>query len=248
MSYNNIPCRLYLITPPEIHNIEHFSENLKYAIDGGDIASLQLRLKAEDGATPADKDLFLRASEVLLPICHQNEVAFIINDLPEIIHETGADGIHIGMDSLTAPKKKISKIRMQVGDSIIVGASCYNSDDYAVIAAEQNVDYVSFGAFYPTTSKKNPVQADAEILEWWSQNSILPCVAIGGITPDNLEPLVRSGADFIAALSGVWNHPEGPKIAVQQYNQAIEEALEKDGITVVDDDFFTPNAVNDNAC
>ena len=163
------------------------------------------------------------------------------------MHETGADGIHIGMDSLTAPKKKISKIRMQVGDSIIVGASCYNSDDYAVIAAEQNVDYVSFGAFYPTTSKQNPTKADVEILEWWSQNSILPCVAIGGITPENLEPLVRSGADFIAALSGVWNHKDGPKVAVQEYNAAIEKALEKDGISVVDDNFFTPHAVNDNA-
>lgn len=243
---NESPCRLYLITPPHIPNIHQFADQLRQAIQGGDIASLQLRLKAEDGITPADPEEFIKTSEVLLPICKEHKIAFILNDLPELVHQIGADGVHIGMDELSIAKKKIAKVRMQVGDSVIIGASCYNSEDYAILAAEQGVDYISFGAFYPTNSKRNPVDADIELLEWWSDISLLPSVAIGGITPDNLEPIVRAGADFVAAISGVWDHPEGPEKAIQFYNKAIVDALEKEGMLYMEEEFFSPIAVNDN--
>ncbi len=95
-----------------------------------------------------------------------------------------------------------------------------------MVAGEDGADYVAFGAFYPTQSK-NPESMKKwgvpkpEILSWWSENTLLPCVAIGGINPGNCEPLVKSGADFIAAITAVWSHPEGPGKAVEEFNNAM---------------------------
>ena len=80
-------------------------------------------------------------------------------------------------------------------------------------------DYVAFGAFFPSTTKEPPAVANTDILTWWSELMELPCVAIGGITPENCPPLIMAGADFLAVSAAVWSHPEGPgccRAGVQQ--------------------------------
>jgi thiamine-phosphate pyrophosphorylase len=91
-------------------------------------------------------------------------------------------------------------------------------------AGELGADYVAFGAFFPTTTKDTHHQPDLEILEWWSSIFEIPCVAIGGITAENCAPLVRAGADFLAVIGAVWNHPEGPEAGLRAMNAAIAEA------------------------
>ncbi len=106
----------------------------------------------------------------------------------------------------------------------VVGVTCHNSRHLAIEAAEQGADYVAFGAFFPTGTKEPKTRADVELLEWWSEIMVVPCVAIGGITPENCAPLVKAGADFLAVVSAVWDHPQGPAKAVQAFNEAIAEA------------------------
>ena len=92
-------------------------------------------------------------------------------------------------------------------------------------ASEAGADYVAFGAFFPTTTKDARSRADIEILDIWQEMMVTPCVAIGGITPDNCRPLVAAGADFIAASSAVWTHPQGPAAAVAAFNAEIAAGL-----------------------
>ncbi len=85
-------------------------------------------------------------------------------------------------------------------------------------AAEAGADYVAFGAFFATKTKEPKTQADIELLRWWSELTVVPCVAIGGITVENAPPLIEAGADFLAVAAGVWEHPDGPEAAVKAFN------------------------------
>ena len=113
-----------------------------------------------------------------------------------------------------------------VGDAGIVGVTCLDSCDLAMTAAEQGADYVAFGAFYPTVTKASQGRPSPQILSNWSLFTTVPCVAIGGITPSNCAPLVQSGADFLAVVAAVWDHPAGPGAAVKAFNEAIKRATE----------------------
>ncbi len=110
---------------------------------------------------------------------------------------------------------------MSVGHERIVGVTCHDSRHLAIEAAEAGADYVAFGAFFPTGTKAAKTQAPLDLLRWWADIAIVPCVAIGGITVDNCGPLVEAGADFLAVVSGVWDYPQGPAQAVRDFNQAI---------------------------
>ena len=102
--------------------------------------------------------------------------------------------------------------------------SCYDSRDLALRAGEAGADYVAFGAFFPSPTKDTEIRADLELLSWWSEMMELPVVAIGGITPANCAPLVRAGADFLAVISAVWSHADGPAAGVRAMNEAIATA------------------------
>ena len=187
---------------------------LERALDAGDVAAVQLRLKS------ASDDEIRRAARALMPLAQRRGAAFILNDRPDLAAELGADGVHIGADDMP-----YAKARALVGPDAIVGVSCYASRHDAMEAAEAGADYVAFGAFFPTRTKEPRAQADVELLSWWSELMTVPCVAIGGITPENCAPLVRAGADFLAVVSAVWEHPGGPAAAVAAFNRAIAEAL-----------------------
>lgn len=199
-------CRLYLITPPAL-DPRAFAEPLKATLGAGDVACLQLRLKD----VPADAIRW--ATEVLMPIAQAHDVAFIINDRPDLARELGTDGVHIGQEDAS-----YEEARKLVGPNAIVGVTCHASRHLAMVAGEKGADYVAFGAFYPTGTKTPKSQATPDILSWWSELFEIPCVAIGGIRPENANPLIEAGADFLAVSAGVWDHPDGPAAAVQAFN------------------------------
>ena len=206
------PCRLYLITPPEI-DLDSFAPKLEAALDAGDVACLQLRLKE------ADDDTVRRAGELLLPICQAREVPLLINDRPDLAARIGAAGAHVGAEDAS-----YAEARERLGADGMVGVSCYDSRHRAMEAAASGADYVAFGAFFPTETKTPRAKADLHLLKWWSTLMVVPCVAIGGITAENCGPLVENGADFLAVIGGVWSHPDGPEAGVRAINGAIASA------------------------
>lgn len=199
-------CRLYLITPPQFE-LRSFAEALRQALGAGDVASLQLRLKG------VSDDEIRRAAETLMPIAQARDVAFIVNDRPDLAAELGADGVHIGQEDAS-----YAEARAMVGPNRIVGVTAHDSRHLAIEAAEAGADYVAFGAFFPTTTKEAKAHADIELLRWWSELMVVPVVAIGGITVLNARPLIEAGADFLAVSAGVWAHPQGPDAAVKAFN------------------------------
>jgi len=199
-------CRLYLITPTKLAP-NAFAETLRQALGAGDVASLQLRLK------DVHDDDIRRAVEVLMPIVHRADVAFILNDRPDLAAELGCDGVHVGQDDAS-----YDEARDAVGRDRIVGVTCHNSRHLSIHAAEAGADYVAFGSFFPTTTKDVKEMAEIETLRWWAEMMVVPAVAIGGIRIANCKPLIEAGADFLAVASGVWDHPEGPAAAVKAFN------------------------------
>ncbi len=211
-------CRLYLITPPQIADLEQFCDSFERALGAGDIACVQLRLKTPEGEAVGDDEV-LAAAAALLPIAQKHDAAFLINDRPDLALKSGADGVHVGQTDA-----RCEQARAALGDDATVGVTCHNSKHLALLAGEAGADYVAFGAFYPTRTKEAPTQADPALLEWWSFATTLPSVAIGGITPDNCGPLVRAGADFLAVSGAVWSWEEGPAAAVKAFESAIRDA------------------------
>ncbi|HVV65580.1 MAG TPA: thiamine phosphate synthase [Rhizomicrobium sp.] len=198
--------RLYLITPPKVEP-RAFAEELKRALGAGDVACLQLRLK------DASDEEIARATEILMPVAQKHDVAFILNDRPDLAARLGCDGVHIGQQDAS-----YAEARAAMGPGRIVGVTCHNSKDLAFAAGEAGADYVAFGSFFPTSTKEVKFHADIELLEWWATYMTVPVVAIGGITVANAKPLIEAGADFIAVSSGAWNFPEGPAAAVKAFN------------------------------
>ena len=90
-------------------------------------------------------------------------------------------------------------------------------------AGEAGADYVAFGAFYPSATKEAKHRPDPSILGWWSALFEIPCVAIGGITPDNAAPLIAAGADFLAVCGAVWDAPEGAAAAVARFAALLDD-------------------------
>lgn len=205
-------CQIYLVTPPAL-DPALFAPRLAEALDAGQVAALQLRLKR---ATDAQ---WRHAAAALRPIVQSRGAAFLLNDRPDLAAALGCDGAHVGQEDTPA-----AEARRILGPELQLGVTCHDSRDLAMRAGEAGADYVAFGAFYPTATKDAPIRADPEILAWWSETMELPCVAIGGITAANCAPLVQAGADFLAVVGAVWNHPGGPGEAVRELNAAIDAA------------------------
>ena len=201
-------CRLYLVTPPALVP-QDFIPRLAEALDAGDVGAVQLRLKH------VSDDEVLHAVELLRPVAQARDVAFLLNDRPDLAVRSGCDGAHVGADDMD-----VTQARKLLGE-LQLGVSCYDSRDAAMVAGELGADYVAYGAFFPSSTKPAGTRADPELLRWWSEMMELPVVAIGGITPENCGPLVEAGADFLAVVGAVWNHPRGPGAGVRAMNAAI---------------------------
>lgn len=202
------PCQLYLISPDRYD--PGFPEQLKAALDAGPVAAFQLRLK---GASDME---ILRAGAALKPILAAYDVAFIVNDRADLAKELGADGVHLGQTD-----GSIAAARALLGPDAQIGITCHDSRHLAMEGAEAGADYVAFGAFYPTATKETTHRPDPSILSWWTTISEIPCVAIGGITPENARPLVDAGADFLAVSGAVWNGD--PAAAIRAFHSILEQ-------------------------
>jgi thiamine-phosphate pyrophosphorylase len=208
-------CRLYLITPPALDDLDAFGRDLAAALDGGDVAALQIRLKdAPDEAIAA-------AVAVLAPIARAHDVAVILNDRPDLAAKLGCDGVHVGQGDMS-----YKEARKLMGPGAMIGVTCHDSRHLAMEAAEAGADYVAFGAFFPTTTKDAATTAEPEILSIWQETMEVPSVAIGGITAENAADLATAGADFLAVSAGVWKHPQGPAAGIAAINAAIARGLE----------------------
>jgi thiamine-phosphate pyrophosphorylase len=203
-------CRLYLVTPPVL--APGFADELAVALDAGDVAAVQLRLK------DVSDDELRRAIDALRPVAQSRGVAFLMNDRPDLAVAHGCDGAHVGQED--TPAVVARKI---LGD-LTLGVTCHASRDLAFAAGEDGADYVAFGSFFTSPTKQEAIRAEPEILRWWSEIAELPSVAIGGITAANCAPLVQAGADFLAVVSAVWSHPDGPAAGVRTLNAAIAAA------------------------
>ena len=211
-------CRLYLITPPRLDDLAAFGHVLAGALDAGDVAYLQIRLKDQPD------DVVAAAVDALSPIAQARGAAVILNDRPDLAARLGCDGVHVGQSD--AP---YAEARRLMGADKVVGVTCHDSRHLAMEASEAGADYVAFGAFFPTSTKDAPTRADPEILTIWQETMQVPCVAIGGITVATAREIARAGADFVAVSAGVWSHGDGPAAAVKALNAEIAAgAAERD--------------------
>jgi len=206
-------CRLYIITP-ETFDPHPFADSLAGALDAGDVAAVQLRLKN------APDDAWKRAIDALRPVCQSRRVELLLNDRADLVAAAGCDGAHVGQEDMPA-----REARRLMGSGRTLGVTCKSSHDLADRAVLDGASYVAFGAFFPSTSKQVTNLADPEVLRRWAQRSKVPSCAIGGITASNLAPLVRAGANLLAIIGGVWSHPDGPAAGVRAINAAIKNAL-----------------------
>ena len=201
------PCRLYLISPQEVGG--PFPDRLKAALEPGLATAFQLRVK------DVEEHELARLAEPLQRICADADVAFIVNDSASFAKRLGADGVHLGQSD-----GDIRDARALLGPAAQIGKTCHDSRHLAMDAGEAGADYVAFGAFYPTTTKPSDYRPDPTILTWWSTLFESPCVAIGGITPENGEPLVKAGADFLAVCQAVWSKDD-PAAAVSAFSDLL---------------------------
>jgi thiamine-phosphate pyrophosphorylase len=201
------PCQLYLISPQDVGG--KFADRLKAALGGGPVAAFQLRVKG------VEQHELARLAEPLQRICADADVAFIVNDSVSLAKRLDADGVHLGQSD-GDPREA----RSILGPSKQIGVTCHASRHLAMDAGEAGADYVAFGAYYPTTTKPSEHRPDPAMLSWWAALFEIPCVAIGGITPENAKPLVDAGADFIAICQAVWGKDD-PAAAVAAFEQVL---------------------------
>ncbi|AKH41424.1 thiamine-phosphate pyrophosphorylase [Altererythrobacter atlanticus] len=192
-------CQLYLISPLDVGG--DFPARLEKALDAGPVAAFQFRVKDVDQHEAA------RLAEPLQAICAERDVAFIVNDSISLAKRLRADGVHLGQGDGDA-----REAREILGREAQIGVTCHASRHLAMEAGDAGADYVAFGSFFPSGTKQSEHRAEPELLTWWQGLFEIPCVAIGGITPENCGPLVEAGADFLAVSGAVWNGDEAAAV------------------------------------
>jgi thiamine-phosphate pyrophosphorylase len=207
------PCQLYLISPPAFELEAHAAALAAALAAGGPVAAYQLRLKG------VSDEAVLAAAARLAPVCRAADVAFILNDRADLAKACDADGVHLGQGD-----GSVGAARHLLGPDAQIGVTCHDSRHLAMEAGEAGVNYVAFGAFFETGTKKVEHRAEPDILRWWTAISPIPCVAIGGIAAANCGPLVAAGADFLAVSAAVWRAAEGPGAAVNALAAAMAAA------------------------
>ena len=183
---------LYLVTP-DWDDTDALIKATETALSVG-IGLLQYRHKTANG------ELRLEQASVLLKLCRQHNVPFIINDHIDLCIALDADGIHVG-----GTDASVAVVRTLIGKDKILGASCYGDFALAEQAQIAGASYVAFGGFYPSRVKKYEVSTPAAIVSKAKSQLTLPVCVIGGMTPDNAKPLVKEGADMVAAISSVYS-------------------------------------------
>ena len=183
---------LYVITDTKLMNEKNIIAKVSLALKGG-AKIVQYRDKANSEQTK------LRLATQLQKLCKSYQAWFIVNDDIHLAKEVNADGVHIGKDD-----DDIHKARQLLGDNAIIGVSCYNDLNRALQMQDLGANYVAFGRFFNSKTKPNAPQAEIETLHQAKQSLHIPIVAIGGVTADNAQSLIDSGADSVAVIQGVF--------------------------------------------
>lgn len=202
MTHLRFPRGLYGVSP-EWDDTDRLLAALEAAAAGG-MTAFQLRRKI---ATP---DAVLEQARKVVRRCRELSVVSIINDDWRLAALVDADGVHLGRDD-----GSLTDARIALGPDRIIGCSCYDNPALAERAILADVDYVAFGAMYPSKVKPEAVHAGPEILrqarrvvDGLAEGPLPAVVAIGGITPENAPDVVAAGADCIAVISGVFMAPD----------------------------------------
>lgn len=196
---------LYLVTP-NWDDTDRLLDVTEQALQEG-VALLQYRHKHADAALRREQ------AGALLLLARKYGVPFIVNDFIDLCQELDADGVHVGGTDIS-----VAEARARLGKQKLVGASCYGDLQLAHKAQEEGASYMAFGGFYPSLVKQYPVTTDPGIVLQAKREIALPCVVIGGMTPENAAPLAARGADLVAAISSVYL-ADDVTISVREFNK-----------------------------
>jgi thiamine-phosphate pyrophosphorylase len=194
-------CQLYLIGPPEL-DARRFGPDLEAALAAGGAVAFLLRL-----SQPAHA-----AAHALQQIC-AGRVAFLVQDDVALALSLGADGVHLGDPA------KVGEARARLGPDRLLGASCGHSRHAAMLAGDDGADYIAFGE-----AGLSPQPPLLELVAWWNELFVLPCLVEGAFDDANLKPVARAGADFIGVSDEVWRHPDGAAAGVRAMREVIAGA------------------------
>ena len=185
---------IYLISPPKIREHEFYKE-LNWVLKTNKVKYFQLRLKKI-----SDRNL-LKISKKIKKLVKENNVKFLINDKPLVAKAVDSDGCHIGQKDMDFVNS-----RKILGKNKIIGVTCHSSKKLALKAKKYGANYVAFGSFFKSSTKKSALKANLTILRWAKKKINMPTVAVGGINSSNYKKILSSGADFIACSGYVWNN------------------------------------------
>jgi len=197
---------IYLISPQRIRGVKFYKE-LNQVLKTNKVKYFQLRLKK----IPTHN--LLKISRKIKKIIRKNNVKFIINDKPFVAKMVGADGCHIGQKDMS-----LKKSRKILGKNKIIGMTCHNSKKLAFKAKKYGANYVAFGSFFKSSTKKTAFKANLAILRWAKKKINMPTVGIGGINSSNYKKILSNGANFIACSSYVWKNKKlDPVAAIKKF-------------------------------
>jgi len=185
---------IYLISPQNIRGINFYNQ-LNQVLKTNKIKYFQLRLKKITTLS------LIKIAKKIKKITKKNKVKLLINDSPLVAKMVNADGCHIGQKDLD-----FYSCRKILGRKKIIGMTCHNSKKLALNAKKLGADYIAFGAFFKSLTKKTTFKANLEILRWAKKKINIPTVAIGGINSSNYKKILSNSADFIACSSYVWDN------------------------------------------
>jgi len=186
---------LYAITP-DLADTNELLRKVRLALQGG-ARVLQYRNKIASAARQLQQALALRQLTL------EFDTTFIVNDDAALAAQVDADGMHLGGED-----GSVAAARTLLGESKLIGVSCYNRAPLALAAVQQGANYVAFGAFFPSSVKPEAVKAEVSMLRGARHEIHVPIVAIGGITQQNGAELVQAGADSLAVISALWDAPD----------------------------------------
>ena len=192
---------IYLISPQKIRGVKFYRE-LNQVLKTNKVKYFQLRIKKTSILN------LIKISEKVKQIAKKNNVKFLINDNPFVAKAVGADGCHIGQKDMD-----IAISRKILGKKKIIGVTCHNSKNLALNAKRNGANYVAFGSFFKSQTKKTAFKANLAILRWAKKKINMPIVAIGGINSSNCKKIFSNGANFIACSNYIWNNKKLDPVA-----------------------------------
>jgi len=197
---------IYLISPQKIRGSK-FYEELEQVLKTNKVKYFQLRLKKISSSN------LLKIARKIKKIVKQHNVKLLINDNPFIAKTISADGCHIGQKDMD-----FKNSRKILGKNKIIGVTCHNSKKLALKAQKNGANYVAFGSFFKSPTKKSAFGANLTILRWAQKKINMPIVAIGGINSSNYKKILSNGANFIACSSYIWNNKKlNPISAINKF-------------------------------